>query len=385
MDTAEPRLFGVEEEFLLVDGVTGLPVSASCAALSADAAHATHQDGPKLTAELQQEMLEVVGPPHHTLAGLQEDVVTGRALVDQAARAAGARAAALATSPRSTQPHGHPGPRYDAIMARYGISARDSLACGMHVHVAVASPEEGVGVLDRIRTWLPVLLALSANSPFVRGQDTDYASYRYQVWQTWPSAGPSPVFGSVAAYRAMERELLDTRVLLDEGMLYFDARLSRSHPTVEVRIADVCLFPEDAGLVAALVRGLVETAARDWRAGTVPPQASVAALRLASWRAGLSGLGGELVHPVTGRPAAARDVVATLFEHVLAALADAGDDEAVAHKLARLLDRGSGADRQRSVHRRTGRLSDVVLDAVQATHSPDPGRNGMLAAGVGPA
>ncbi|WP_434995664.1 glutamate--cysteine ligase [Arthrobacter sp. Ld5] len=372
------RTFGVEEELLLVDGTTGLPLAASCALLEehADAA------GPKLEAELQQEMIEVVSSAPRTLAHLVSDVVDGRAAADRAARAVGARAAALATSPMPGRPHVHPTERFGTIIDRYGVLARDNLTCGMHVHVFVTSQREGVGVLDRIRNWLPVLVALSANSPFFGGRDTGFASYRSQVWQGWPSAGPSPVYGSPGAYRAREEELMATGVLLDRKMLYFDARLSHAYPTVEIRVADVCLFAEDAGVIAALARGLVETAARDWRAGLPPAAISAPALRLASWQARLSGMNGNLVHPLTGRPAPAPAVVADLLAHVLPALADAGDTETVADGLVRVIARGTGADRQRGVLHRTGRLADVVTDAVEVTHAFD--RSGTLARAMHP-
>ncbi|MHA7282957.1 glutamate--cysteine ligase [Arthrobacter sp. TMS2-4] len=382
MNAEGVRTFGVEEELLLVDGVSGLPVAASYALLQEHADAGEDAGGPALEAELQQEMIEVVSSAPRTLARLVSDVVDGRAVADRAARAVGARAAALATSPMPGRPHVHPTERFGRIIDRYGILARDNLTCGMHVHVFVTSPREGVGVLDRIRNWLPVLVALSANSPFIGGQDTGFASYRSQAWQGWPSAGPSPVYGSADAYRAREEELMATGVLLDRKMLYFDARLSRTYPTVEIRVADVCLFAEDAGVIAALARGLVETAAREWRAGLPPAAISAPALRLAGWQARLSGLGGDLVHPLTGRPAPASDVVAALLNHVFPALTDAGDSGAVGDGLVRLLDRGTGADRQRDVFHRTGRLADVVADAVEVTHSFD--RSGTTAGAVDP-
>ena len=125
---------------------------------------------------------------------------------------------------------------------------------------------EGVAVLDRIRGWLPCLLALSANSPFWQGHDSGYASFRSQVWGRWPSAGPTGLFGSAETYHATTRAMIASRTILDLGMVYFDARLSAQHPTVEVRVADVCLDADDAVLMAGLVRALVDTAARSWRA-----------------------------------------------------------------------------------------------------------------------
>ena len=112
-------------------------------------------------------------------------------------------------------------------------------------------------------------------------------------------------------------------------MVYFDARLSEKWPTVEVRTADVALRVEDAVTLAGLVRGLVETAAREARAGTPPPDVRAEVLRVAAWRAGRSGLAGDLVHPLTGRPAPAADVLGALLDHVRPALADAGDEQRV--------------------------------------------------------
>jgi len=260
-----------------------------------------------------------------------------------------------------------PGQRYQRMVERFGLLAAEQLTCGCHVHVQVDSGEEGVAVIDRIRVWLPVLLALSANSPFWQGQDSEYASFRAQVWSRWPSAGPTQIFGSHAGYEATIQEMLGTGTLLDSGMIYFDARLSRNFPTVEVRVCDVCPFGDDVVLLASLARGLVETAAREWRAGRPPLQTRVELLRLASWRAARYGLVGELVHPCTGSPAPARAVVADLVEYVRPALADAGDLPVVRDLLAALLGRGSGACAQREVQRRTGSLPAVVAQMVAHT------------------
>jgi gamma-glutamyl:cysteine ligase YbdK (ATP-grasp superfamily) len=156
--------------------------------------------------------------------------------------------------------------------------------------------------LDRIRSWLPPLLALSANSPYWHGADSGYASYRRQVWGRWPSAGPTELFGSAAAYRATVSDMLRTRAILAEGMIYFDSRLSHHYPTLEIRIPDVCLLADDAVLMAALAGALVEIAAREWRSGSSPPPVRTEQLRLATWLAARSGLHEDLVHPLTDRP-----------------------------------------------------------------------------------
>lgn len=249
------------------------------------------------------------------------------------------------------------------MLDRYGTIPRRSLTFGLHVHVAVTSEEEGVAVLDRIRTWTPVLVALSANSPFHDGVDTGHASYRTLAWNQWPSAGPMKRYGSVEAYRAVTGAMLDTGTLLDAGMLYLDARLSQQHPTVEVRVADVPLDPDVTVTIAGLVRALVDTAADGHRAGREPATTPACAIRLANWCAAIGGIGAELVHPLTGRPAPAAEVVLALLEHVMPALRANADDRLVELGLAELFAVGTGADRQRGVLTATGELAHVALTA----------------------
>jgi carboxylate-amine ligase len=211
---------------------------------------------------------------------------------------------------------------------------------------------------------LPVLTALTANSPFWKGRDSGYASFRSQAWHRWPSAGPTEVFADAADYHRLLDRVLATDTVLDTGMVYFDARLSANWPTVEIRTADVALRVEDAVTLAGVVRGLVETAARD--AGP-PPDVPAAVLRMADWRSGRSGLTGDLVHPLTGRPAPAAEVVGALLDHIRPALADAGDEQRVSDGLGAVLRRGTGADLQRRVHSETGDLAAVVRAAIALT------------------
>jgi glutamate---cysteine ligase / carboxylate-amine ligase len=257
-------------------------------------------------------------------------------------------------------------PRYRRMAEAFGLTAQEQLTCGCHVHVRVESDEEGVAVLDRVQPWLATLLALSANSPFWQGVDSSYASFRYQAWGRWPCSGPTEWFGSAQAYQATVEGMVRTGTLLDTGMVYFDARLSQRYPTLEVRIADVCLRHEDAVLIAALVRALVETEARAWQQGTAPLRMRAEVLRLAAWRASRSGLDGALIDPLTGRPGQAAAVLSLLLDHVRDALADAGDLAAVTGLVADVHRRGNGAAFQRDTFLRTGLLRDVVTAAAGA-------------------
>ncbi|MGI8330508.1 glutamate--cysteine ligase [Actinomadura scrupuli] len=354
------RSFGVEEELLLVAPDSGAPVALAGAVISEDVNNAPQS-------ELQQEQVETGTAPCTTLDELSAQLRARRRAASRAAERRGAEVAALATSPVAVTPSTTPSGRYLEMVELYALTAQEQLTCGCHVHVSVSSEDEGVAVLDRIRPWLAPLLAMTANSPFWQDGDTGYASYRHQVWGRWPSAGPTELFGSPRAYHDIVQTMIESGGLLDEGMIYFDARLSRRYPTVEIRVADVCLRSEDAVLLAALVRALVETAARAWRAGEPPEPTRMPLLRLASWRASRSGLDGELVHPLTERPAPADLVVHALLDHLTPALADAGDLGLATDLTRRLLSRGNGATLQRRVHRRTGDLAAVVRAAVTCT------------------
>ena len=267
--------------------------------------------------------------------------------------------AALGTSPVPVEPRPVRTSRYQRMAEAFGLTAHEQLTCGCHVHVGLSSADEGVAVLDRAGPWLAVLLALSANSPFWQGLDSSYASFRYQVWGRWPSSGPTEPFGTAQAYRETIQQMVGTGTLLDTGMVYFNARLSERYPTIEIRIADVCLRADDAVLIAALARALVETEARSWREGRPVLQTRTELLRLAAWRASRSGLDAALLNPVTGLPEQAATVVDMLLDHCRDALADAGDAAVVAGTAGRLARprqrRGLPADRLPPVRPPIGR------------------------------
>jgi glutamate---cysteine ligase / carboxylate-amine ligase len=359
------RTFGVEEELLLVGALTLEPLSAgsSVAGLQAEDASSGH----RVTMELQQEQIEVIGPPQTTLAGQLEAIRVGRALAEQAAGRAGGRVVALATAPGGVDLHIAPEARYQRIGREFGPTALENLTNGFHVHVGVDSRQEAVAALDRIRIWLPPLLALSANSPFWQGLDTGYASYRHRVISRWPVTGPTEVFGSAAAYDRHRDRLLESEVPLDAGMFYYDARPSERFPTLEVRVADVCPDPAVAAVIAALIRALVESAVREPLRPVPDVPASV--LRVWTWMASRSGTGGRLVDPTTGTPAPAGDVVNRLLDVVRPVLADYGEEGPVEAVVARILRRGTGAHLQRDAFAARQDMRDVVVAALEATHS----------------
>ncbi|MCH8561452.1 glutamate--cysteine ligase [Nesterenkonia sp. LB17] len=361
------RTFGVEEELLLVDDseLELLPLGWQVA----ERHGVRTETGHELASELQQEQLEVVHPPQTTLSQQLATIRSGRAWADSCAADVGGRVVALATAPGAVTPHLVPHQRFQQMAGWAGITALQQLTGGMHVHVQVHSRAEAVAVLDRIRVWLPTLLALSSNSPFWDDSDTAFHSYRYQTWGRWPNTGPPDLFESIDAYDRQRESLLRSRVPLDDGMIYFDARICERHSTVEVRVPDVCLFASHAAVIATLTRALVETAARDWRAGVPPLPVDTAVLRAWTWRASRCGIESLLVDPFTAMPAPAGEVVTHLLDTVAPVLSEYGEDRQVDALISEILRNGTGAYHQREAFRHAGDPRDVIAAALHATHN----------------
>ncbi len=344
---------------MLVDPTTSRLSAVSRAAVTAN--EAPEEVGEELF--LQQ--VETSTPAVVGAADLREAIRAGRRAVGEASAAAGVRAVAMATPVLGDEGAVSftPSPRYRRIKEGYGELARQALASAMHVHVDVADDEEGVRVVDGIKPWLPLLAAISANSPYWQGRDTDHASWRAQVWNRWPTAGAAVPFGDAATYREVTRQMVEWGGALDEGMLYFDVRLSASYPTVEVRVADVCTDLDDALLVALVTRALVASVA----AQHPPPTWRADLQRIATWRAARHGLSADLVHPVEARLVPPRVAFEALVGFARPVLEEAGDLELVQDSFERLLAHGNGATRQRRVWERTGSLRAVVEDLARRT------------------
>lgn len=371
----DTRTLGIEEELLVVDPASRSATSQAGAVLREHRTRDVEDGEPSpLDPELFRHQLETRSDPTTDVTRAVAQIVDARRRAGEAATARGLAVAAGAASPLGLDevvPAVTSEDRYRRIVDTYGDVARLGGTCGMHVHVAVESDEEGVACLDRIAPWLPVLAAVSTNSPYADGRDTGYASWRTQAWSSWPSAGPTEAFGSVADYRAVCDRMIASGAALDRGMLYFDARLAQDHPTLEVRVLDACTDPDDIALLAALVRGLVETAAVAAHGTPAPSTAAQEAwrceeLRTARWRASRFGLGDRLLDPVGRDLRPAREVLGGLVDHTRERLEAAGDLELVESGVARVLA-GTGAVHQRAARERSGSVEGVVDDLLART------------------
>ncbi len=364
MSALEPRTLdpamttlGVEEEFLLVDPRTRDLVPVAPRVLAA----AGPDLGAQVTGELTQAQVETATPVCADLADVRRQLGRLRTGLVTAAESVGCRLAAMAAPVLP----GEPPPvtetsRYRAITDHFGPIAEDQGVCGCHVHVGMPDRRTAVAVGTLLRPWMPVLLALTAGSPLWRGRDTGYASWRSVLWSRWPVSGPTPPFDSVEQYDAVVDALVTSGVVLDRAQVYWTIRPSDVHPTLEVRVTDVCATVDEAVLLAALVRGLALTAGQALRRGDVPPPAPQELLAAAHWRAAHSGLEGVGVDVLTGRPRPAWSLVEALLAWVRPALVALGDLDEVEHLLGRLRVTGSNAARQRAVLREGGALTDVV-------------------------
>ncbi|GHH77685.1 putative glutamate--cysteine ligase 2 [Kitasatospora indigofera] len=358
---------GVEEEYLLLDPLTGRPAARAEQVLAA-ARIRSALDPEEVQHELLQAQAEVATPVCGTLEEVGGHLLRMRHALGEAAEAAGCRLAASGAAPLPG--HGPvpvtPAPRYRAMHADAPILTDEQLVNGMHVHVGIPDRGLRVAVLNRLRPWLPVLVALAANSPVWNGADTGFASWRTVVFGRWPITGIPPLFADPDDYDRRTLALRESGMVRDLGQLYWQARLSSRYPTVEIRATDVQLRTDDAVMLAGLVRALTTTALRDEAAGRPLPDRQPESLAGAGWHAARHGLGDELHDPFTGRLRRVGDVVARLVEHTAEALEEAGDTRQVSAGLHRLLREGNGAQRQRRTFATSGLsgLVDLITDHV---------------------
>lgn len=355
---------GVEEEYHLVDAET---MALHSAPEVVDEASDTMDDA---SSEISTSQLEVATPVCTTLDEVRAELIRLRCEAGEVAAKKGCRILAMATHPFSSWEDQRlsPGARYLGLFERWGLLALQQLITGCHVHVAVDDPDLTIAVLDRVRPWLPVLVAMTASSPFWEGSDTGYASYRTMWFDRWPTAGMPATLGTRAAFDSLVADLVRAGAIDDATHLYWDARPSVRYPTLEFRVGDVCPSVDVAVLYAALARALTRTfVGQAERGDESPPDARPEVLRIARWRAARHGLTERLVHPVHWEPRPADEVVGALLDLVRDDLDGAGEWDEVDDGVRRLLVEGTAAARYRHLMERTGDLRKVTEAAVEET------------------
>ncbi|MFC9298993.1 glutamate--cysteine ligase [Streptomyces sp. NPDC057011] len=362
-----PLTVGVEEEFLLVDARTFRVVPAAPLVL----ATAGGLPG-ELHAEGTRYQVEISTPIAHSAASLREELAARRRTLGRAARAHGCRLLAAPSPVVAVEGPLHltdDEPRQREQHRRFGALTDTLVSCGRHIHVGTLDVDTAVAVSNRVRPWLPTLIALAANSPFWGGRDTGHASWRAMAWSGWPSAGLPPHFTSTAHFRRSVQTLLGSGAALDTKMVYWDLRPSGNWPTLEIRAPDMSPYIDTAILQAELVRALVATALREIAERRPDPALRDDVLRLARWRAAHDGLEGFGLDPYTGAELPAADLAEALLDLVAPELAATGDLDHAAKTLGGLLRDGSGAHRQRVAFARRQDLTDVLRHLVDETEN----------------
>lgn len=346
---------GIEEEYLLLDPQTGLPVNRAddVAKLLQISPHVNNDD---VQRELLNCQIETATPVCDTLTEAEESLLNFRRQLHTAAHKNGVRAAATGTAPRidDSYPELTNKPRYHQLKTSAPGVVGDQFVNGLHVHVAIPDKETGVQALNRIREWLPALVALSANSPFWLDRDSGFASWRVIHYRRWPIQGCTPIFKDANDYEHRIQRLLDTGVIIDRGVLTWMARLSDTFPTLEVRAGDAQLEAQDSVLLGALVRGLVSTAVTDATEDKPYRIPDEELLDAAMWQAARRGLTDQLVDFQSEHLVPAANQLDALVRHIRPALEDEGDDGWVAAGLRTAFERGTGAHRQRQAMEQGG-------------------------------
>jgi len=352
-----PWSLGIEEEVLILD--TGsLALAPGVEALVAAV------EGRQLPGVLKMELLasmvelatDVCDTPQDALAALRKL----RAAADEAAMANGLRIAAAGTHPFSL-PQAQdiaPDPRYREFVEYAGVSARRQAVCGLHVHVGMPGPEECMHALEGVLPWLPLLLALSANSPYLAGEETGLASARAEVLALLPRAAAPPVFASYGEWEAFVERFV--RIGLADGYTRFwwDIRPHPRFGTLEIRSPDQPTAVELTAAFAALLQAVCVTVLD----GEAPGPANRGDYAQNRWAALRFGPRAELIHPDGERLVPVPELTGELLALVEPAVEKLGTDE-----LLRTLDPQScEGDRQLEVGRECG-LEAVAADVSSRT------------------
>ena len=361
------RSFGIEEELVFLDPTTLSPLGATARMLTRDLPESLRD---YVTAEYLTSQIEYSSPVHQTIDDAAARLTEFRAWVSRQTADLGVIAAATGVPFQiAGEPEVAAVPRYELVAGQYGAVATDHQITAMHVHVGIASADEGVIALNRVRAWLPVLLALSGNSPFWQGKDTGFASWRSIHMRRWTTSGCPPLFIDGRDYWSRVERLVGVGGTTDRGTIAWNVRLSEHHPTIEFRVFDTQLTIDDSTVFAALCRALVTTAVGEHAAGSESPSLPPELLDASLCQAARDGMAGDLVDPVTGQLASAETVAQALLSHVTDALEAAGDHSAVTTGINRIVASGTGAERQRSAFSRGG---PTALRALFAESFPAP-------------
>lgn len=348
---------GVELELQLVDAESmGLR---SC--ISEIMAQVPPELEERIKPELMQCYLEINTEICRTVDEVGEDLTRKLRVVQNLAAECDAQLFWAATHPFShwAKQQITPNERYLNLVELLQDMARRLVTFGLHVHVGVDSGDKAIMICDRILRHLPILLALSSNSPFWNGRPTGLHSQRSKVMENLPTAGLPPLMRNWSEYVWLTNHLISTGFINTVREIWWDVRPHHNFGTVEVRICDMPARLDDVLGLVALTQCLVQKLSEEIDAGTYQHDCHPMMVRQNKWRACRFGMESHLVDPYTAQSLPAREVVGQLVDHLVATAQELGCSEHLEHVL-RMADQTTGSKRQLDMYNQTGDLSEVV-------------------------
>jgi glutamate---cysteine ligase / carboxylate-amine ligase len=362
-----PYTLGVEEEYMLLDNETFDLVQHIDTVLDAAAGH---ELGERLAAELMQSTVEIATPVCRTTADVDRELRTLRAYVGEVAHDKGLRVGSAGTHPFSLFERQRitARDRYRALVDQLQYVARRELIFGMHVHVAIDDPEKAIQVVNGLLVDMAGLLALSANSPFWRGEPTGLSSSRQMVFAAFPRSGPPPRFKDYNDYAQVVGQLEKTGCIADYTHIWWDIRLHPKWGTVEIRICDAVTRLEDAVAITAYCQAIVKQYCEEFEAGREIPSYHRILTTENKWLAARYGLQAPVMDLKSG--ARNRQPLAQLIRRRLKELEPHARElgsERELEGVREILSRGNGADRQLRVYNANRDIVEVVREIANAT------------------
>jgi glutamate---cysteine ligase / carboxylate-amine ligase len=364
---SDPYTLGVEEEYMLLDGETFDLVQHIDTVLAAVTGHELEA---RINPELMQSVLEVATPVCHTPADVREQLLQLRGYVCEVARERGMRVGSAGTHPFSLFERQRitAKDRYRALVDQMQYIARRELIFGLHVHVAVDDSEKAVQVVNGLIGHLAELVALSASSPFWRGEPTGLASSRHMVFAAFPRSGPPPRFRDYADYAEVVGQLERTGCIADYTHIWWDIRLHPRLGTIEIRICDAVTSLDDVIAITALCQALVKHYSEQYDAGARIPSFHRILTTENKWLAARYGLEAPVMDLVTGRRN--RQPVAQSIRRTLKLVEPHARElgtEAELTGIEGILRRGNGADRQLRVFNANRDIVEVAREIAEQT------------------
>jgi glutamate---cysteine ligase / carboxylate-amine ligase len=250
-------------------------------------------------------------------------------------------------------------PRYQDLIESMRWIAERELIFGLHVHVGLDSPEKAIACANGLRTYLPELLALSANSPFWQGRQTGLASTRVKVFEPFPRAGLPPAFASYEEFELLVERGIKTNSFEDYTYIWWDLRPHPRLGTIELRICDAQTRIDSVAAIAALTQALVATMAAAFDRGEPPATEPITLIAENKWRAARDGLDAKLIDFANDTERPAREALRRLVELSRPAAEELGCAPQL-DLVEGLLERGTGADEQLAVYEESESLLAVA-------------------------